>query len=79
MIVAAGALERLGEESFADAVGDVVEKALARDLGDFHAGEFPRAHAEKTGGNDRLGVFRLELITGDLLADKVIVRFVVIK
>ena len=79
MIVAARALERLGEEGFADTVGDIVEEALARDLGDFHAGEFPRAHAEKTGGNDRLGIFRLEFITGDLLAHKVVVRFVVIK
>ena len=79
MIVAACALERLGEEGFADTVGDVVEKALARDLGDFHAREFPRAHAEETGGNDRLGIFRIEFIAGDLLADEMVVGFVCVE
>ena len=73
VIVATRALQRLGEEGLADAVGDIVEEALARDLGDFHAREFPRTHAEKTGGNDRLGIFRIEFVAGDLFAGKTVV------
>ena len=56
VIVAAGALQRMCEEGFADAVGDVIEEALAGDFGDLHAGEFPGSHAEEAGGDEAFGI-----------------------
>ena len=79
MVVATGALQGLGEEGFADAVGDIIEEALPCDLGHLHGGEFPRTHTEESGGDDELGIVRVDLIAGDLLADEFVVRFVVVE
>ena len=45
VIMAAGALQRVREEGFADTVRHIIEKALSRDLRHFHAREFPWSHA----------------------------------
>ena len=79
VVVATGAFEGLAEEGDADGVGDVVQEALAGDFGDFHAGEFPGAHAEETGGDDEFGVVRVEFVTGDLFANELVVGFVVVE
>ncbi len=86
VIVAAGALEGVGEEGFADAVGDVIEEALTCDFGDFHARQLPGAHAEEAGGDEEFGVRGsagrsahitfLHLVACDLLFDELIVGFV---
>jgi hypothetical protein len=79
VIVAAGALQRVGEERLAHAVGDVVEEPLASDLRDFHGREFPGAHAEEAGGNDLLGIVRVQFIAGELFADELVVRLVAVE
>ena len=79
VVVAPRAAERMGQESLADAVSDVVEKALPGDLRDFHPGQLPRAHPQKTSRDDALWIIGIEFIPGDLLPHESVKGFVFVK
>ena len=76
MIVAAGALQRVSEEGFADAVGHIIQEALTCDFGDFHARQLPGAHAEKAGGDECFGIVGMHFISRDLFLDELIIGLV---
>lgn len=67
------------EEGFADAVDHIIKESLASDFGDFHAGQFPRAHSQKTHSDPLFRVARMQFISGNLFSDKLVVRLVVVK
>lgn len=79
MIMTSRALQRVREERFTHAVGDVVKESLSCNSGDFHAREFPWSHAKKSRGDYLFGVIRIDLIPCDLFPDKLIVGFVTIE
>ena len=68
-----------GEKRDADRVDHVIEILLTSYGLHAHRRMLPRAHAQETCGNHVIGVVGLELIAGNLLAYKLVIRLVGIK
>lgn len=78
-IVAAGALQRMRKKRLAQTVGHIVAEALPRDLLDLHTGQLPRPRAQESGGVDLLRVVWVDLVSGDLLFDELLVGLVAVE
>ena len=78
MVVALGATDGETHEGEAGILGDVVERFLAL-LDEIRGVDVFRVEAEHAGGDQGVVVVRLELVAGELLADKLVVRQVAVE
>ena len=79
VVMAFSALKRMTEKGLPDRVGYIIEPLLTRDPKHTHACLFPRSHSQKTGSNPVLARFWVQLISGNLLSDKLRVWLVLIE
>ncbi len=78
MVVAACAVDRQAQENLAGRGNDAVQAVIAGQLG-VGGLVVPEPQPVKAGGDQRFGRARVDLVAGDLLAEKLIIRLVFVE